>query len=501
MPPKNLNMLFILVDDLGWRDLACTGSAFYKTPHLDRLARQGMRFSDAYATCPVCSPSRASILTGQYPATVGITDWIDWGGRTHPCRGRLIDVPYLKNLPASKQTVAQALRAAGYATWHVGKWHLGGPGHLPQDHGFEINIGGGTAGAPGRYFAPWPVEALAHENAPPGTYLTDYLTDRAIDLIRRRDGRPFFLNLWHYAVHTPIQARRTAIRRSEKRAQTLGLDRMKTFEEGEPFPTLHKRHLRVTRRLRQSDPAYAAMVANLDWNIGRVLKALDDEGLAATTLVVVTSDNGGLSTAEGSPTCNAPLAEGKGWMADGGVRVPLIVRWPGTVPPGSRCAVPVTGTDFFPTLLEAAGRRPRPRRHLDGVSLLPLLKGAARLDRDAIFWHYPHYGNQGGTPGSAVRWGDWKLIEFFEDGRRELFNLRTDLSEKRNLARQRPDLAARLHARLRSWRKSVEAQIPRRNPDWPPTPPAPSPRRPARAPAARPARPGSSSPAGRGGRH
>jgi arylsulfatase A-like enzyme len=464
------NIVLILIDDLGWRDLACTGSTFYKTPCLDRLARQGMTFTDAYAACPVCSPTRASLMTGQYPARVGITDWIDWGGKLHPLRGRLVEVPYLKQLPAGKATLAEALREGGYATWHVGKWHLGGPGALPQERGFEVNIGGGTSGAPGRYFAPWPVEALANEKAPAGTYLTDYLTDKAIGLVRQRDDRPFFLNFWHYAVHTPIQAKKDAIRRSQKRSKELGLDELKAIEEGEPFKTLNKLHLKVQRRRLQSDPVYAAMMANLDWNIGRLLKTLEDEGLADNTLVIFTSDNGGLATSEGSPTCNAPLSEGKGWMYDGGVRVPLLVRWPGRVAPGSACAEPVTSPDFFPTLLEAAGLAPKPHAHEDGVSFLPLLEGADKLARDAIFWHYPHYGNQGGSPGSSVRSGDYKLIEFFEDGRLELYNLAADIGETRNLAADLPEVTARLHGLLRAWREALEAKIPAPNPEWNPTP-------------------------------
>ena len=464
------NIVLILIDDLGWRDLACTGSTFYKTPCLDRLARQGMTFTDAYAACPVCSPTRASLMTGQYPARVGITDWIDWGGKLHPLRGRLVEVPYLKQLPAGKATLAEALREGGYATWHVGKWHLGGPGALPQERGFEVNIGGGTSGAPGRYFAPWPVEALANEKAPAGTYLTDYLTDKAIGLVRQRDDRPFFLNFWHYAVHTPIQAKKDAVRRSQKRSKELGLDGLKAIEEGEPFKTLNKLHLKVQRRRLQSDPVYAAMMANLDWNIGRLLKTLEDEGLADNTLVIFTSDNGGLATSEGSPTCNAPLSEGKGWMYDGGVRVPLLVRWPGRVAPGSACAEPVTSPDFFPTLLEAAGLAPKPHAHEDGVSFLPLLEGADKLARDAIFWHYPHYGNQGGSPGSSVRSGDYKLIEFFEDGRLELYNLAADIGETRNLAADLPEVTARLHGLLRAWREALEAKIPAPNPEWNPTP-------------------------------
>jgi arylsulfatase A-like enzyme len=463
---KQPNIVLFLIDDLGWADLACTGSSFYKTPNLDRLAKQGMTFTDAYAACPVCSPTRASLMTGKYPANVGITDWIDSGGKLHPLKGRLIDVPYLKQLPAGETTLAEAMRDGGYATWHVGKWHLGGPGAFPQERGFEVNIGGGTSGAPGRYFAPWPVEALAREDAPPGTYLTDYLTDKAIGLIRKRDARPFFLNFWHYAVHTPIQAKRDAIRRSQKRSKALGLDLRPALEEGEPYKTINKMHLRMQRRRFQSDPVYAAMMANLDWNIGRLLKSLEDEGVADNTLVIFTSDNGGLATSESSPTCNAPLSEGKGWMYEGGVRVPLLVRWPGRVAPGSVCATPVTSPDFFPTLLESAALPPRPEQHEDGVSFMPLLDGAARLERDAIFWHYPHYGNQGGTPGSSIRSGPFKLIEFFEDGRLELYNLADDISETRNLAASLPDVTARLHAQLRAWRESMEAKIPAPNPDW-----------------------------------
>ena len=463
---KQPNIVFILIDDLGWRDLACQGSRFYKTPHLDRLAKAGMTFTDAYAACPVCSPTRASLMTGKYPANVGITDWIDWGKWMHPLKGRLIDVPYLKQLPAQEHTLAEALRAGGYATWHVGKWHLGGAGALPQERGFDINIGGGTAGAPSRYFSPWNTEALASETVPDGTYLTDYLTDRAIDLIRKRDTRPFFLNLWHYAVHTPIQAKPEAVRRSAKRAAALGLDNTTAIEAGEPFKTVNKMHLRIQRRRVQSDPVYAAMLANLDWNIGRLLKTLEDEGEADNTLVIFTSDNGGLATAEGSPTCNAPLAEGKGWMYDGGVRVPLLVRWPGHAAAGSRCETPVTSPDFYPTLLAAAGLKAKPRQHRDGVSFAPLLAGAKTLPRDGIFWHYPHYGNQGGTPGSSVRSGDYKLIEFYEDGRLELYNLRKDIGETRNLAKKAPAITRRLHAQLRAWRQSVEAQIPARNPAW-----------------------------------
>jgi arylsulfatase A-like enzyme len=467
-PAARPNIILILMDDLGWRDTACYGSPFYETPNVDRLAAESVRFTDAYASCPVCSPTRASLLTGKYPATVGLTDWIDWGGKLHPCRGRLVDVPYLKNLPTSEHSLARALRDGGYATWHVGKWHLGGEGHLPQDHGFEINIGGSHAGAPGKggYFSPWSLPGLENEPVPEKTYLTDHLTDRAIALIRTRDARPFFLNLWHYSVHTPIQAPPDLVRKYEAKARRLGLDTQPTFEDGEPFPTENKRHLRVHRRLIQSDPVYAAMVENFDANIGRLVRALKEAGAADNTAIIFTSDNGGLATSEGSPTTNAPLAEGKGWMYEGGTRVPLLVRLPGAARAGTVCPTPVTSPDLYPTILDLAGLPLIPGQHTDGVSLAGLLRRGEPPARDAIFWHYPHYGNQGGTPGSSVRLGDHKLIEFFEDGRLELYNLRHDPSEEHDLAAEQPGVVRDLHRRLQAWRASVEARIPQSNPDW-----------------------------------
>ncbi len=402
------NILFILIDDLGWKDLSCYGSEYYETPNLDALARWGARFTEAYAACPVCSPTRASILTGKYPATVGITDWIDSTGEWHPCRGRLVDVPYLKQLPTSEYTLAQALRDGGYATWHVGKWHLGGEGYSPQDHGFERNIGGCHVGSPGSggYFSPWSIPALRGIDVPDGTYLTDYLTDEAIRLLRERDDRPFFLNMWYYSVHIPIEAKPEKIKKYQAKARSMGLDKVKPFEEGDFFPTEHKKHLRIKRRLVQSDPAYAAMIESLDENIGRLLQAIDEAGEADNSIIIFTSDNGGLATAEGSPTCNAPLAEGKGWMYEGGTREPLIVHWPGITKPGQEDDTPVTSPDFYPTILEMAGLESRPEQHVDGVSLAPLLKGEGSPGRDSIFWHYPHYGNQGGTPGSSIRMGE-----------------------------------------------------------------------------------------------
>jgi len=465
---KKPNILFILIDDLGWKDLSISGSKFYETPCIDSLATRGMCFSNAYASCPVCSPSRASMLTGKYPAHVGITDWIDWTGGTHPAKGRLIDVPYLKALPTGEYTLARALKDDGYETWHVGKWHLGGAGSLPEDHGFEINVGGCECGSPidGGYFSPWGIPPLKDADVPEGTYLTDYLTDRAIELMKGDRDKPFYLNLWYYTVHTPIEAKEEKIKKYERKRMEMGLDKLEEFADGGPFPTEHKRHLNIKRRLVQSDPVYAAMIESLDENIGRILQALDEVGEADNTLVIFTSDNGGLATAEGSPTCNAPLAEGKGWMYEGGTREPLFVCWPGRIEPGSFCEEPVTTPDFYPTILEATGTRANPDHEVDGVSILPLLRGASTLDREAIFWHYPHYGNQGGTPGSSVRMGDYKLIHFYEDDRIELYNLREAIGETVDLSHSEKDMASYLWTVLKNWQKSVEAKIPQANPEW-----------------------------------
>jgi arylsulfatase A-like enzyme len=457
-------VLFLLADDLGWMDLSCQGSRFYETPHIDRIAQEGMRFTNAYAACPVCSPTRASILSGKYPARVGVTQFI--GGRS---QGRLLDVPYTDHLPLSERSVATALREGGYQTWHVGKWHLGARPYWPEHHGFEVNVGGCDFGAPGPkgYFSPWAISNLQNADVPDGTYLDDYLTDRAISLIEGRNAdRPFLLNMWFYLVHTPIQADPRLVRKYQGKAQDMGLDQLEAIVEGEYHPVEHKSHARVKRRIVQSHPTYAAMVETLDRNIGRLLETLDAEGILDDTMVLFTSDNGGLSTSEGSPTCNAPLAEGKGWMYEGGTRDPLMVRWPGVVERGSVCHVPVTSPDFYPTLLHAAGLDARPDQHVDGVDLFPLLRGQQRLDRDAIFWHYPHYPNQGGTPCSAIRMGDWKLIEFFEDGRCELYNLRTDLGEKIDRAAHESERVHMMQSRLAAWREDVEARIPEPNPHY-----------------------------------
>ncbi len=494
------NFVFILIDDLGWRDLSCCGSTFYETPCLDRLAAEGVRFTRAYAASPVCSPTRAALLSGKSPARVGITQYIEG----HAV-GRLCDVPYFAGLPLSELSLAAALREGGYQTWHVGKWHLGGEITGPRRHGFDVNLGGSGWGYPrGGYYSPYGMPNLA--DGPAGEYLTDRLTDEAIALVRSRGDKPFFLNLWHYAVHIPIQPPHgELVEKYRRKARQMGLDQVQAIVPGEPIPAGCLAGRPVQRRVVQSDPAYAAMIENLDWNTGRLLVALEEEGLAESTIVVFVSDNGGLATAEGSPTCNLPLAAGKGWMYEGGTRVSQIVRWPGVASAGATCDVPVTSMDFYPTFLEAAGLPARPQQHCDGVSLVPLLKGAAAsrgegvpparvagvwpaetpqgrkqdapasLNRD-LFWHYPHYSNQGGTPACSMISGRWKLIEFFETGRLELYDLHADPGEHEDLSSRRPDVVGDLHARLVNWRTEVEALIPKPNPNYrPPTAAAPDP--------------------------
>ncbi|WP_320930522.1 sulfatase [Hungatella sp.] len=459
------NFLFIFMDDMGWRDLACTGSTFYETPNIDRLCRQGMVFANSYASCPVCSPSRASYLTGQYPARLGVTDWIDMEGTSHPLRGKLIDAPYIKHLPEGEYTIAQALKDAGYDTWHVGKWHLGGREYYPDHFGFDVNIGGCSWGHPHEgYFSPYGIETLPE--GPEGEYLTDRITDEAVRLLKERKAggsrKPFYMNLCHYAVHTPIQVKDEDRERFEKKAREQGLDQEIALVEGEFHHTEDKKGRRVVRRVIQSDPSYAGMIWNLDQNIGRLLEALSECGEEENTVVVFTSDNGGLATSEGSPTCNLPASEGKGWVYEGGTRVPLIVKYPGHVAPGSRCDVPVTTPDFYPTFLELAGVPQKAGIPIDGRSIVPLLAGNHMPERP-VFWHYPHYGNQGGTPAASVVLGDYKYIEFFEDGRGELYDLKADFSETNNICENMPEMAARLRMLLHGWQREVCARFPEVN--------------------------------------
>jgi arylsulfatase A-like enzyme len=461
---KKPNIVLILIDDMGWKDLGCYGSNFYETPNIDKLAAEGMIFTNAYSTCPVCSPARASILTGKYPARIGLTNYL--GGRS---KGKLIDAPYIDHLPLSEKSIAKVLKENGYNTWHVGKWHLGEEQYYPQRHGFDVSIGGCHLGiALDGYFNPWNIPTIDDNDAPEGTYLTDYLTDKAIELINEKDEKPYFLNMWYYSVHIPIMAKPEKIEYFRRKKERLGLDKIYPFELGANFPTERKQDLVIRRRVLQSSANYAAMIHSVDENIGKILTAIVDSGESGNTIVFFTSDNGGLATAEGSPTCNSPLSEGKGWMYEGGVRDPLIVKWSGVIAENSVCETPITFTDFYPTFLDLAGIDLMPKQHQDGVSILPLLKGEGTINDRCLFWHYPHYGNQGGTPGSSIRKGDYKLIEFFEDDHVELYNLRNDIEEKIEVSKDYPGITETLKKLLIEWRLSIEAKIPEKNPDYMP---------------------------------
>jgi arylsulfatase A-like enzyme len=452
-PPAKPNLVFILADDLGWSDLGCYGSTFYETPHLDRLAASGMRFTDAYAACSVCSPTRASILTGKYPARLHLTDWVP--GRADRPDQKLKRPVILDHLPLEEVTLAEALREAGYRTGFIGKWHLGGTNFFPENQGFDLNVGGCAKGSPPSYFSPYRIPTLTDGRK--GEYLTDRLTDEALKFIESAKAKPFLLYLSHYAVHNPQQAK----------AELVAMYRAKAARLPPPAGPEFLPEGKQRARQIQNQPIYAAMVQSVDESVGRVIEKLAELGIEGNTVVVFTSDNGGLSTSEGAPTSNVPLRAGKGWHYEGGVREPCIIRWPGVTRPGSLCHAPVISTDYYPTLLEIAGLPLRPQQHMDGVSLVPLLKGGTLAERP-LFWHYPHYSNQGGGPGGAVRVGDFKLIEWFEDMRVELFNLREDVSEKHNLAAAMPEKAAALRRQLHDWRKDIKAAMPTPNPDYKP---------------------------------
>lgn len=461
--PRKPNILFILVDDLGWTDIGAFGSrsdkpSFYETPNIDALTAKGMKFTNAYAACPVCSPTRASILTGKYPARTQTTDWFGAPqpgtvGKHHTKNKPLLPAPYLENLPLSEVTLAEAFKSNGYSTFFAGKWHLGEtPEFWPEKQGFDINKGGYGAGSPGgnHYFTPYKNPRL--EDGPPGEHLTDRLADETVSFITQNKGQPFLAYLSFYSVHTPLGAPQPLIDKYTEKKKRLGLD--------DQWGTEGERKVRLTQCL----PVYAAMVEAMDKAVGTVLTALTANKLAGETIVVFMSDNGGLSTSEGHPTSNMPLRAGKGWLYEGGIREPMIVYWPGVSKGGMVSDQVVTSTDFYPTLLEMAGLPRMPTQHQDGMSFVAALNGK-KMTRGPVFWHYPHYGNQGGSPGSAVRDGDWKLIEWFEEGRElELYNLKTDIGEQKNLAKTNPDKVKSLHTLLKNWRNEVKAQLPTKNP-------------------------------------
>jgi len=455
------NFLFILIDDMGYMDIGANNPhTFYETPNIDRLASSGMRFTNGYAANPVCSPTRYSIMTGKYPTRVGATNWFS-GKRS----GRFLPAPLNDVMPLSEITMAEALKAHGYRTAFVGKWHLGPTEkYWPEAQGFERNVAGWKRGSPSGhgYFSPYGNPKLP--DGPPGEHLPVRLTNESLKIMEDFRNRPFLLYVAYYSVHTPLQAPKKLVEKYRRKAARLAdRDRPEFAEEEQIWPTKKKRRVRI----RQCHPTYAAMVESVDRQIGRLLKKLEELGISDRTVVFFMSDNGGLSTSEGLPTSNLPLRGGKGWVYEGGIREPFLVRWPGVTKPGSVCDVPVISCDFYPTMLEMAGLPPMPEQTKDGVSLVPLLKGKGTLKRKALFWHYPHYSNQGGFPGGAVRVGEWKLLERYEDGRVHLYNLRDDIGERNDLARSRPEKVKELRSMLHAWYQRVGARFLRPRPGGP----------------------------------
>jgi len=435
---------------MGWADIGANGSKFHETPNIDRLAAGGMRFTQGYAACPVCSPTRASILTGRHPVRVDITDWIP--GQSGKSNGNPLITPADRaNLAHKEVTIAESLKGHGYQTFFAGKWHLGHEGHWPTDQGFDINIGGHHRGSPpGGYYAPWTNPALKSKKK--GEYLTERLTEESVKFLEARDAsKPFLLYLSYYNIHTPIQAYKKHIEKYQAKAA-------KQFKGKTPTRPEHE----GTNRMRQDNAALASMVAAVDDSVGTLLGKLKELKLDQNTVVIFFSDNGGLSTLRRGrfgPGCNLPLRAGKGWLYEGGVREPTIIRAPGVTKPGSVSRKPMVSMDFFPTMLELAGLPAQPKLHADGQSLVAQLKGNDSGTR-TLYWHYPHYHGSAWKPGASIRDGDWKLIEFFEDGKLELYNLKNDLSEKTDIAKKMPAKTKELHTAMLKWRKATHAPVP-----------------------------------------
>ena len=450
---KQTNFLFFLVDDMGWADIGANGSTFHETPHIDRLAKSGMRFTQGYAAGSVCSPTRASIMTGKHPVRVDITDWIP--GQSNRPTNPLLHPEDRHSLPLKEVTLAEALKQHGYQTFFAGKWHLGKEGEWPTDQGFDINIGGHHKGSPpGGYYAPWTNPALKAKHK--GEYLTERLTAESAKFLDSRDkAKPFLLYLSYYNIHTPIQPYKKRIDHYKSKAE-------KSFTGPTPFEVEHDGKTRT----RQDNPALASMVAAVDDSVGALLDKLEELKLDDNTVVIFFSDNGGLSTlGRIGPGCNLPLRAGKGWLYEGGIREPTLIRAPGVTQPGSVSDKPMISMDFFPTMLDLAGLPLQPKLHVDGRSLLSQLKGNDTGQR-TLHWHYPHYHGSAWKPGASIRDGDWKLIEFYHYNNFELYNLAKDPGERTDLAKRNPRKAAELRAKLSAWQKRMKAKMPVPNPDY-----------------------------------
>lgn len=453
------NIVFILADDLGWRDLSNEGSTFYESPRIDSIAAAGMKFTRGYATCQVCSPSRASILTGKYPTKHGITTWIgDRAGVAWRRAGRHdshLPPEYEHNLRADELTLAEVLRDHGYTTFFAGKWHLGSKGSWPTDHGFQINKGGWDVGGPrGGYFSPWQNPNL--ESGPAGQSLPIRLGQETANFIEQHRDKPFLAYLSFYSVHGPIQTTPELWKKYRDKAADAGLAESR-FE--------FDRRLAV--RQVQDCPIYAGMIEAMDEAVGIVLDKLKETGLSEKTIVCFTSDNGGVSSGDAFSTSNLPLRGGKGRQWEGGIREPFYIHVPGVTKPGARSSVPVSGIDWYPTLLELAGVETPETQAIDGVSLVPLLKGQSIAERP-LYWHYPHYGNQGGEPSSIIMEDRWKLILYHEDGRAELYDLDEDPAEQTDVATKHPARVKQLRTRLEAWLRLTKARFPSKDPQFDP---------------------------------
>ena len=477
------NVVFFLVDDLGWADVGCYGSTFHETPHIDRLAKEGMRFDNAYSTCHVCSPSRASILTGKYPARTNLTEWL--GGRPERDYEKLHSAPKLMSLPDEEITLAETLKKHGYATANYGKAHLRKD---PRTYGFDEAITGWVRS----YYYPFSSQYTKSLPAKKGDYYTDKLTDAALDFIERNKDRPFFVHMEHFAVHDPIQGRKDLVEKYRKKLASMKAKKGPEFilEPNPDSPELSKEELKALEKndslnlhqgkrvwwvkQKQDNVEFAGMLEATDESLGRIRAKLAELGLSDNTIVIFTADNGGMSASNqyrgiNHPrktldsrfaSSNLPLRGAKGWNYEGGVRVPLIVHWPGQIKVNSTSHAMVTGTDYYPTLLKMLGLPTLPKQHVDGMSFLPALKGKAH-DRGAIYWHFPHYSNHGyQSPGGAIRLGKYKLLEYYENGTIQLFDLEQDIGEQNDLSESKPDITAKLKKMLHDWRRAVDAKMP-----------------------------------------
>ena len=435
-PRRRPNFVFILIDDYGWKDTTFNGSKFYQTPNIDRLARSGMVFTDGYSASPVCSPTRAALMTGKYPARLHLTSHLQ-GASNRFHYTRVLQPNARLELPLNELTIAEALREHGYRTACIGKWHLGATGFRPQDQGFDVVHGGDEAGSTNSFFYPAWRKKVPLEGQP-GDYLTDRLTTLAVEFIEQSKDRPFFLYLPHFAVHTPIEAKPDKVR--------------KYAAQADPRDPQHY-------------DEYAAMIESVDESVGRVVATLEAQDLLENTLIFFTADNGGVSSREWKDrpvTSNLPLRAGKGHIYEGGIRVPTLASWKGVIRPGSTCREPVLTVDYAPTLAELAGAR---MPAVDGRSIVKLLRGGTLGARE-VFWHYPHYSPQLGRPAAAIRRGDYKLILFFEDQHVELYHLGRDLGEQHDLAAAEPVRTAAMRRRLEAWLRETNAQIPAANPHY-----------------------------------